>query len=99
MSTDPSKTHGSTQASMGSAQQKVGETLGNENMQAKGAARNAQGQAEHTQAKNQGYMEGLADKVSGAVKSTFHSMTGNQTAEAADEAQRAKGAANMNINK
>ncbi|KAJ1962306.1 hypothetical protein IWQ62_003571, partial [Dispira parvispora] len=98
MSTDPSKTHGNFQASAGNAQQKVGETLGNENMQARGAARNAQGRTEHTQAESQGYAQGVMDRMSGAIKSSLHGLTGNREAEAADEAQRAKGVAEMKSN-
>ncbi|KAJ1649530.1 hypothetical protein IWQ61_009418 [Dispira simplex] len=99
MSSDPSKTHGNYEAAAGTTQNKVGETLGNESMQAKGKTRNVQGRAEHTQAENQGYAQGMMDRMSGAIKSSLHGLTGNRESEALAEEQRDRGEAKMNANK
>ncbi|KAJ1974508.1 hypothetical protein H4R34_004693 [Dimargaris verticillata] len=99
MSTDPSKEHGRFENFTGRVQEEFGKLTGSTKQQSEGVAHQASGATEEAQAKHQGYLEGMADKVSGALKSTYHSLMGDTVQEAKAEGQKAKGEAEMEANK
>jgi len=56
--------------------------MGSTTLQQHGQEEHAAGQAEENQAKTQGYVEGLKDRVAGAKDSMLGSMTGDKSKQA-----------------
>ncbi|KAJ1959002.1 hypothetical protein H4R35_007683 [Dimargaris xerosporica] len=99
MSTEPSKEHGRFENLTGRMQEEFGKLTGSTKHQSEGVAHQASGTTEEAQAKQYGYFEGMADKVSGAFKSAYHSVMGDTAQQAKAEGQKAKGEAEMEANK
>ncbi|ORX91917.1 hypothetical protein K493DRAFT_316956 [Basidiobolus meristosporus CBS 931.73] len=82
----------------GYVQETAGSVLGNEQMQAEGAAKQAQADAEYKAAQAQGYAQGAGEKLKGNVKDTVGSAIGNEQMQAEGKAGATKGEARMNLN-
>lgn len=83
---------------VGNVKETVGNTLGNERLQAEGKTQHGQGQATEAAANIQGYVQGLANQVSGTVQGAINSLTGNTSGEASNKVQEKKGEAQKEMN-
>ncbi|KAL9710104.1 hypothetical protein Ac2012v2_006400 [Leucoagaricus gongylophorus] len=99
MSTDPSKTSGQFHASKGGMKETLGNMMGSTTLQQHGQEEHAAGQAEENQAKTQGYVEGLKDRVAGAKDSMLGSMTGDKSKQAQGNLRRDKGETQQDTNR
>ncbi|OZJ02192.1 hypothetical protein BZG36_04758 [Bifiguratus adelaidae] len=88
---EPTRTSGQTDSTFGNVKQNVGSALGNESMQAKGAAQQTHGDAEYKGAQNKQYGEGFVDKVTGGIKDAVGSLTGNHSMQAEGKGDKAQG--------
>jgi uncharacterized protein YjbJ (UPF0337 family) len=95
---EPSKTEGNIKATEGAIRENLGSFLGNNDQQAKGAAKRAEGNAEHDTAQAKGWLEGVKDSTMGQVKDTIGSLTGNNQQQAEGKAQQTKGDAKKAAN-
>ncbi|ORY00630.1 hypothetical protein K493DRAFT_347792 [Basidiobolus meristosporus CBS 931.73] len=82
----------------GYVQETAGGILGNEQMKAEGAAKQAQAEAEYKAAQAEGYAQGASEKLKGNVKDTVGSAIGNEQMQVEGKAGAAKGEARMTAN-
>jgi uncharacterized protein YjbJ (UPF0337 family) len=94
----PSKTDAKKDQFVGNVKENAGSLVGNESLEAKGKAQNAEGNTQETAAKVSGFVQGVTDQVSGAVKGAYNSVTGNTGDEAANKVQEKKGDAQKSFN-
>ncbi|ORX91919.1 DNA binding protein [Basidiobolus meristosporus CBS 931.73] len=83
---------------IGYVQETVGSVLGNEQMQAEGATKQPQADAEYEAAQAQGYAQGAGEKLKGNVKDTVGSAIGNEHMQAEGKASATRGEARLNFN-
>ncbi|KAK9830067.1 hypothetical protein WJX72_009557 [[Myrmecia] bisecta] len=91
MTGSPSKTAGKAKEVHGAVKQNVGAALGADKMEAKGAAKRAEGDAETTTAKAKGYAEGATDSIVGGAKNLAGKVLGNEQMQAEGKARQTKG--------
>jgi len=94
-----SKVSGYKDEVLGSAKETVGKALGNEQMQAEGAAKNMYGHAEVEAAKGQQRVQGTGEQFTGNVKNAVGKVIGNEQMRAEGDAEWAKGKARSEANK
>ncbi|ORX78768.1 putative cruciform DNA binding protein [Basidiobolus meristosporus CBS 931.73] len=92
------KFNANVKAASGAVKENVGSAIGNEQMQAEGKARRAEGNAEYKKAQAEGYAQGASEKLKGNVKNTVGCAIGNEQMEAEGKAGRVKGEARMEAN-
>ncbi|KAK9830218.1 hypothetical protein WJX72_010411 [[Myrmecia] bisecta] len=95
---EPSKTSGNIKAATGAVKQNVGSALGNEQMQAEGAGKRAEGNTEHKTAEAKGYAEGAGDSLLGGIKNTAGKIFGNEQMQAEGKGREMKGDAKKAVN-
>ncbi|KAJ3294865.1 hypothetical protein HK104_003206 [Borealophlyctis nickersoniae] len=94
----PSKVSGNMTATAGSIKESVGRMVGSAQMQAEGAAKRTEGNAEIQAAKTQGYTEGAVDSMGGSIKKHAGSAIGNEGMQARGAATEASGEAKKAAN-
>ncbi|KAK9767820.1 glutamate decarboxylase gad1 [Basidiobolus ranarum] len=82
----------------GVVKENVGYAVGSEQMEAEGAARRAEANAEYKKAQAEGYAQGAGEKLKGNIKNTVGAAVGNQQMEAEGKASRVEGEARMKAN-
>ncbi|ORX95518.1 putative cruciform DNA binding protein [Basidiobolus meristosporus CBS 931.73] len=82
----------------GAVQENVGSAIGNQKIQAEGAATRAEGNAEYLRAQAQGYAQGAGEKLEGHFQENVGSALGNLQTEVEGAANKAKGEARMQAN-
>lgn len=82
----------------GNVKKTVGDTLGNERLQAEGKTQNATGNVSEIASTVEGYVQGFTNQVKGAVTGTINSLTGNHTGEAESTVQQKTGEAQKKWN-
>ncbi|KAK9814548.1 hypothetical protein WJX72_007726 [[Myrmecia] bisecta] len=95
---EPSKTSGNIKAAVGAVKENVGSAIGNEQMQAEGAAKRAEGNTEYKTAQAKGYAEGAADSLVGGLKNTAGKVLGNEQMQAEGKGRELKGDAKKAAN-
>ncbi|KAJ9065647.1 hypothetical protein DSO57_1031452 [Entomophthora muscae] len=98
MSSQPSKVSGTFNNAKGAVRQTAGKVVGSDEMQAKGAAEKAEGQAETQAAKTKGHAEGTGSSVKGSVKDTVGGVIGNEKMQAEGKADKGYGDAKKAAN-
>ncbi|CAI2175318.1 2825_t:CDS:2 [Funneliformis geosporum] len=93
-SNEPSKVTGNVKYYQGAAKETAGKTLGNEQMQAEGKAKKAEGEGEYKAAQVQGQAEGFKDKTTGGLKAI-----GNEQMQGEGKVTKNAGEAKKEINK
>uniref|UniRef100_A0A1D1ZLN2 UPF0337 protein BC_3635 n=1 Tax=Anthurium amnicola TaxID=1678845 RepID=A0A1D1ZLN2_9ARAE len=96
---EPSKIAGNKEYYTGAAKEKIGQALGNEELQAEGTHAKNKGMAEVEAAKTKAYAEGTTEKAKGNVKNTIGSALGNEQWQAEGMADKTTGAAKQETNK
>ncbi|KAJ9053832.1 glutamate decarboxylase gad1 [Entomophthora muscae] len=94
----PSKISSSFESAKGAIKENAGWAIGNETMQAEGAATRAKADAEYKAAQAQGYAEGTADSFKGSIKDTVGSVIGDSQMQGEGKTSKAKGDAKKSIN-
>ena len=79
----------------GSVKETVGKTIGNEQMEAEGKAKNAKGHAQEAKVDAERTAGAYVDKTVGATKETVGSAIGNKTMEAEGKARKLEGDAKL----
>ncbi|KAF9963065.1 kinesin-like nuclear fusion protein [Mortierella alpina] len=82
---------------IGGAKQTVGETLGNNNLAANGAAQKAQAESAQRLADAKIHTEGVGHKVEGEAQAKIGSLTGDRSMQARGEANQALGDIQRNV--
>ncbi|KAJ3284618.1 hypothetical protein HK104_009857 [Borealophlyctis nickersoniae] len=85
-------------AAAGSVKETLGRVVGSAHLQAEGAAKRAQGNAEVNAAKTHGYAQGAGNSASGSMKQHFGRAIGNEGMQARGAATHAKGHAQRGVN-
>jgi len=99
MSSDPSKTSGKVQNTLGKAEEAVGNVTGLESWKTSGQERRAEGDVEHKEAQSQGYVEGTKDRALGKKDQLAGAVTGDTSQETAGRARNDKGQTQQDWNK
>ncbi|KAJ9052634.1 glutamate decarboxylase gad1 [Entomophthora muscae] len=94
----PSKTKATMDSLKGAVQENAGWAIGNEQMQAEGAATRAKADMEYKAAQAEGYAGGVIDSVKGNVKSAVGSAIGNEQMQAEGKASQIKGDVEKKLN-
>ncbi|KAG9298064.1 hypothetical protein G9A89_018147 [Geosiphon pyriformis] len=87
----PSKVRGHMEKAQGSVKESIGSVIGNHKMQAGGAAKKLEGQAEIDAARAHGQVQGTKNNVTGTVKETTGNVVGNPQLQAEGRADRLAG--------
>ncbi|PBK60174.1 related to mismatch base pair and cruciform DNA recognition protein Hmp1 [Armillaria ostoyae] len=99
MSGDSSKANGQFQSTKGTMKETIGNAVGSDSMSRNGKKEHAEGEAETTAAKAQGYVKATADRVMGYGQSVMGSMTGDSSEEMAGNVKNEKAKAEQEMNK
>jgi uncharacterized protein YjbJ (UPF0337 family) len=94
----PSKTDGNIKATGGAIKQNVGGFFGNDQMEAEGKAKRAEGNTEHDAAQAKQYGEGAVDSAVGSVKNFVGNLMGNDQMQAEGKMKETKGDAKKAAN-
>ncbi|KAG0058905.1 hypothetical protein BGZ90_004706 [Linnemannia elongata] len=78
-------------STLGGAKQTIGETIGNPDLAASGAAQKSQADAAQKAADAKTHAEGIGHKVQGEVQQNVGSLTGNTSMEARGHANEVRG--------
>jgi len=95
----PTKLNADTKYYKGAAKETLGNTLGNEQMQAEGLALKLEGEGEYKAAQTKGKAEGYKDQTTGGIKETAGKAIGNQQMQAEGNVTKNTGEAKKEINK
>lgn len=87
----PSKTQATLDSLKGAVQENAGWVIGNEQMQANGAATRSKACAEYKAAQAQGYGEGVLHTIEGNIKDAAGSLAGDKKLQAKGSALKAQG--------
>ncbi|KAK9814105.1 hypothetical protein WJX72_000742 [[Myrmecia] bisecta] len=98
MTGEPSKTSGNIKKATGAVKENVGSAIGNEQMQAEGGAKRAEGHGEVKTAQAKGYAEGAGDSLLGGLKNTAGKVLGNDQMRAEGKGRELKGDAKKAAN-
>jgi len=96
---DNSRLHGDKDSFVGTIKENVGHTLGNERMEAAGAAQRASGNAEVEAVKAGQQAQGLAERASGRVKDAYGGLTGDSSLQAKGKLENTQGNLRQDLNK
>ncbi|KAI8378005.1 uncharacterized protein BYT42DRAFT_497603 [Radiomyces spectabilis] len=93
----PSKSDAKMDKGIGNIKETAGSAVGNQSLENKGKAQHGEGQTQETAANITGYVQGMANQASGAVKGAINSLTGNTTEETGNKAEKKKGEAQQSF--
>lgn len=92
------RTEGKIEEIGGAVRAKVGEVLGNQDMEIAGRTDQVRGQAKQTAAKAEERSRGVVEQVAGKVKGAVGAITGNNDLEAEGKLEDLKGRARRKAN-
>jgi uncharacterized protein YjbJ (UPF0337 family) len=93
------RAEGKVEEVTGAVKAKVGEAIGNEQMEVEGRTRQVGGQAKQTEAKAEERTRGTVEQVAGKVKGAVGAIAGNNDLEAEGKIEDLKGKARRNVNR
>ncbi|KAK0222240.1 hypothetical protein IW262DRAFT_1460545 [Armillaria fumosa] len=99
MSGDSSKANGQYQSTKGTVKETIGDAIGSDSMSRNGKKEHAEGEAETTAAKAEGYVKATVDSAMGYGQAVMGKMTGNTSDEMAGNAKNEKAKAQQEMNK
>ena len=99
MSNAANRGEGKAEEIGGAIKKNVGKLIGNEQMQAEGAATELKGEARQEAAKGAERVKGAVEEVKGAVKNRVGALIGNEQMQAEGKAKELQGEARQKANK